>query len=147
MNKNRIYLIVSCLISAIVLPIAIYIEKHYNALPCEFCWYERYIYFIIIIISLLSLMKKNKYIKHLTLFTWIIMFLVTFYHILIENNIVQSSCSSGMFSNTSLPTNSFIPCNIVNFYIFGLSLASYNMIISLCMILWYAITIFNKKEK
>ena len=143
--KNKLYLIISFFISIGLLPMAFYIEYYYHALPCELCWYERYIYIILIFISIFFWVKESKYTNKIMLFIWIIMCLLSFYHILVENDIVQSSCSSGIFvNNNALPTNKFIPCNIVNFYIFGLSLASYNMIISLCMILYFII--LNKKE-
>ena len=132
------------LISFIALISAYFIEYILGHQPCNLCVYERIPYFLAILIVLINY-KYNKLEKYLILSLAIIFLIATIlslYHLGIEQGFIQESllCDLEKGANTvdkdeilkQLQQKS-ISCKDVTFKIFGLSLTSYNIIISLLL--------------
>ena len=132
------------LISLVALISAYFIEYVLGHQPCNLCVYERIPYFLAILIVLINY-KYNKLEKYLILLLAIIFLIATIlslYHLGIEQGFIQESllCDLEKGANTvdkdeilkQLQQKS-ISCKDVTFKIFGLSLTSYNIIISLLL--------------
>ena len=142
-SKKKL-LIAIFLISLIALISAYSIEYILGHQPCSLCLYERIPFFLAILIVLMNY-KYNKLEKHFILLLSVIFFIATIlslYHLGIEQGFIQESvlCDLEKGSNIidkdeilkQLQQKS-ISCKDVTFKIFGLSLTSYNLIISLLL--------------
>ena len=155
--KAELYLKIIFLFSAIALISAFFIEYVLGHQPCNLCLIERIPYGLsIIIIIVMFLIKKNqKFLVLLLIFTFIFSFTISFYHYGIEQGFFQESSICGVRNFTESVTKEdllkqlsekTISCRDVTFRIFGLSLTSINIVISLLFIITL-IKIFNKYEK
>ena len=142
------------LISIITIISAIYVEYIIGAKPCKLCLYQRFPYILSIFLSFFAYNFQNKRIWiYLIILNFIISFLLSSYHVGIENNIFPefSGCTvenlSVVDKELLLETlNDITPnCKDVTFTIIGLSLATINAIISLLIVV-ISITIL-KYEK
>ena len=110
--------------------------------PCNLCILERIPYLLAIIIILLNF-KFNHYEKFFILLLSIIFLagaIISLYHLGIEQGFVQESLVCDLKSGSNLLSKEEIlkqlqeknvSCKDVTFKIFGLSLTSYNILISL----------------
>ncbi len=136
------FLLISCIL---VLCAALIIQYVFGYQPCNLCLIERIPYILAIIILLLN----YKFHRHqvfwniLLLLIFSFSFLVSVYHLGIEQDLIEESslCST---KNVDLITkedvlksleNLNISCKDVAFKIFGLSLTTYNIFISVLMFL------------
>ena len=132
------------LISFIALISAYFIEYILGHQPCNLCVYERIPYFLAILIVLINY-KYNKLEKYLILSLAIIFLIATIlslYHLGIEQGFIQESLLCDLEKGANIVDKDeilkqlqqkSISCKDVTFKIFGLSLTSYNMIISLLL--------------
>ena len=145
------------LFSLIALISAFFIEYILGHQPCNLCLIERIPYILsIIIIMVVFLIKKNqKFLVMLLTLTFIFSFAISFYHFGIEQGFFQESSVCGIKSLTETVTKEdllkqlskkTISCKDVTFRIFGLSLTSINIVISLLFIITL-LKIFKKYEK
>ena len=155
--KAELYLKIIFLFSFIALISAFFIEHALGHQPCNLCLIERIPYGLsIIIIMVAFLTKKNqKFLILLLILTFIFSFAISFYHYGIEqgffqessvcigNNLTESITKEDLLKQLSEKT---INCKDVTFRIFGLSLTSINIIISLFFIIML-FKIYNKYEK
>jgi disulfide bond formation protein DsbB len=141
-NKKILNLILSFSILAIITAYIIqYVLGHQ---PCNLCFIERIPYIFTIIIVSVCLFS-NKFEK-ITLIILSLMFfaatLLSFYHFGIEQEFIEES----LVCNLSIPSNELtkedllgqlkrmpVSCKDVTFKIFGLSLATFNIFISLVL--------------
>ena len=155
--KAEFYLKIIFLFSFIALISAFFIEYVLGHQPCNLCLIERIPYGLsIIIIMVIFLIKKNqKFLVLLLTLTFIFSFAVSFYHYGIEQGFFQESSVCGVTSLTESITKDnllkqlsekTISCRDVTFRIFGLSLTSINIVISLLFIITL-LNIFKKYEK
>ena len=155
--KSEFYLKIIFLFSLIALISAFFIEYVLGHQPCNLCLIERIPYGLsIIIIMAFFLIKKNqKFLILLLILTFIFSFAVSFYHYGIEQGFFQESSVCGVKNMTESITKEnllkqlsekTISCKDVTFKIFGFSLTSINIVISLLFIITL-IKIFNKYEK
>ena len=155
--KAEFYLKIIFLFSFIALISAFFIEYVLGHQPCNLCLIERIPYGLsIIIIMVIFLIKKNqKFLVLLLTLTFIFSFAVSFYHYGIEQGFFQESSVCGVKGLTESITKEdllkqlsekTISCRDVTFRIFGLSLTSINIVISLLFIITL-IKIFTKYEK
>ncbi len=156
-SKPEFYLKIIFLFSFIALISAFFIEYVLGHQPCNLCLIERIPYGLsIILIMAFFLIKKNrKFLVMLLILTFIFSFAISFYHYGIEQGFFQESSFCGV---KSLPesitkedllkqlSEKIISCKDVTFRIFGLSLTSINIVISLLFIITL-IKIFYKYEK
>ena len=132
------------LISFIALISAYFIEYILGHQPCNLCVYERIPYFLAILVVLINY-KYNKLEKYLILSLAIIFLIATIlslYHLGIEQGLIQESLLCDIEKGANIVDKDeilkqlqqkSISCKDVTFKIFGLSLTSYNMIISLLL--------------
>ncbi|MDB3970774.1 disulfide bond formation protein B [Candidatus Pelagibacter sp.] len=130
------------LISVIALVSAFFIEYVLGHQPCNLCILERIPYLLAIIIILLNF-KFSHYEKFFILLLSIIFLagaIISLYHLGIEQGFIQESLVCDLKSGSNLLSKEEIlkqlqeknvSCKDVTFKIFGLSLTSYNILISL----------------
>ena len=140
-NKNLLIKLI-LLISIIALISAFFIEYILGHQPCNLCILERIPYFLAIIIILLNY-KFIEFEKFFILFlTSIFVFgsVLSLYHLGIEQGLIQESLVCDLKSGSNLLSKEEIlkqlqeksvSCKDVTFKMFGLSLTSYNILISI----------------
>ena len=152
--KAEFYLKIIFLFCFIALISAFFIEYILGHQPCNLCLIERSPYGLsIMIIMAIFLIKKNqKFLVMLLILTFIFSFAISFYHFGIEQGFFQESSVCGVKSLTETITKEdllkhlnekTISCKDVTFRIFGLSLTSINIVVSLLFI----ITLFKIYRK
>ena len=136
---KKFYLVIF-LISIISLLGAVFIENILEQSPCKLCSYQRIPYLISIFICFFGFnYYKNFLWMYLLLILFIISTILSGYHVGIENGIFEefSGCTSENINITNkldLLNNlkkTMPSCKNVDFKLFGLSLATINLIISL----------------
>jgi len=157
--KNKIYnyFIYIFLINIFVILSALFIEYILKVKPCALCIYERYPYYLILLFTILFFFKTNwkNQLMILIIITSIVSFFLAGYHVGIEYGLINelSSCKAEVSKNISkdillkeLQSKLAPSCKEVSFKLFGLSLASINMIMSLILtILYYKIFLWTKR--
>ena len=155
--KNKYFLNGVLLFSVFALFAAYFIEFILGHKPCNLCLIERIPYFIsIILISIIIF--SNKYGKILSLIVSLIFLIgaiISFYHFGIEQGFFEESTVCGLKDASSilskeeilkqLQTKS-ISCKDVTFRIFGFSLTTFNMFISLILVFIETTTIAIKDK-
>ena len=155
--KAEFYLKIIFLFSFIALISAFFIEYILGHQPCNLCLIERIPYGLsIMIIFMIFLIKKNhEFFLLLLILTFIFSFAISFYHFGIEQGFFQESSICGVKSLTESITKEdllkqlskkIVSCRDVTFRVFGLSLTSINIVISLLFIITL-LKIINKYEK
>ena len=143
--KAEFYLKIIFLFSFIALISAFFIEYILGHQPCNLCLIERIPYglSIMIIMAIFLIRKNQKFLVMLLILTFIFSFAISFYHFGIEQGFFQESSVCGIESlNESITKEELlkqlnektISCRDVTFRIFGLSLTSINIVISLSLI-------------
>ena len=151
------YLKIIFLFSFAALIGAYFIEYVLGHQPCNLCLIERIPYGVSIILTLVILiLKKNeKFFIVLLLLTFVFSFTISLYHLGIEHGIFKEStvCTAKDFSENITKedllnqlSRRVISCKDVTFRIFGLSLTTINIVISLLFIITLA-KIYTKYEK
>ena len=145
-QKAKTNLKIIFLFSLIAIISAYFIEYILGHQPCNLCLIERIPYGIsIILISLTLFLKKNeKFFILLLILTFIFSFAISFYHLGIEQGIFQESAVCGVkdFSENITKeellnqlNEKIVSCKDVTFRVFGLSLTTINIFISLLIII------------
>ena len=143
MVKDRRQLLIKIifLISILALLSAFFIEYILGHQPCNLCIFERIPYLLAIIIILLNF-KFNQFEKFFILLLTIVFLvgtILSLYHLGIEHGFIQESLVCDLKSGSDLLSKEEIlkqlqkknvSCKDVTFRIFGLSLTSYNVLIS-----------------
>ena len=155
--KAEFYFKIIFLFSFIGLISAFFIEHVLGHQPCNLCLIERIPYglSIMIIMGILLIKKNQKFLVLLLILTFAFSLTISLYHFGIEQNFFQESSVCGVKSLTESITKEdllkqlsekTISCKDVTFRIFGLSLTSINIVISLLFIITL-LKIFKKYEK
>ncbi len=143
LSKKNLFTVIF-LISFIALVSAYFIEYILGHQPCNLCLYERIPYFLAILIVLINY-KFNKLEKYIILSLAIIFLIATIlslYHLGIEQGFIQESLLCDLEKGANILDKDEIlkqlqqkniSCKDVTFKIFGLSLTSYNIIISILL--------------
>ncbi|MDB3987926.1 disulfide bond formation protein B [Candidatus Pelagibacter sp.] len=141
-NSKNLLIKLIFLISVIALVSAFFIEYVLGHQPCNLCILERIPYLLAIIIILLNF-KFSHYEKFFILLLSSIFLagaIISLYHLGIEQGFIQESLVCDLKSGSNLLSKEEIlmqlqeknvSCKDVTFKIFGLSLTSYNILISL----------------
>ena len=142
------------LVSIIALVSAFFIEYILGHQPCNLCILERIPYFLAIIVILLNykFIEFEKF--FILLLTIIFLFgtVLSLYHLGIEQGLIQESLVCDLKSGSNLLSKEEIlqqlqeksvSCKDVTFKIFGLSLTSYNILISLLITIGAGKIYFN----
>ena len=129
---------------------AYFIEYILGHQPCNLCLYERIPYFFAIILTLLSFKFKHfqKIINILLIIVFFVATLLSLYHLGIEQGLIQESMICSLQGDSALLSKEEIlkqlqqknvTCKDVTFKIFGLSLTTFNILIS------FLLTVFLSK--
>ena len=141
-NSKNLLIKLIFLISVIALVSAFFIEYVLGHQPCNLCILERIPYLLAIIIILLNF-KFSHYEKFFILLLSIIFLagtIISIYHLGIEQGLIQESLVCDLKSGSNLLSKEEIlkqlqeksvSCKDVTFKMFGLSLTSYNILISI----------------
>ena len=141
-NSKNLLIKLIFLISVIALVSAFIIEYVLGHQPCNLCILERIPYLLAIIIILLNF-KFSHYEKFFILLLSIIFLagaIISLYHLGIEQGFIQESLVCDLKSGSNLLSKEEIlkqlqeksvSCKDVTFKMFGLSLTSYNILISI----------------
>mgnify|MGYP001217827015 CR=1 FL=1 len=154
MTFKKIYILILFLSITSLLG-AIYIEYILQEKPCKLCLYQRIPYLIAIFICFFGyIFNKKLFWLYLLSVCFVISIFLSGYHVGIENNIF-SEYSGCKVNNLNLTNkleileslkNSSPNCKDVNFNIFGLSLATINLIISVLIASFTIKVIINEKK-
>ena len=145
-NKVEFYLKIILILSFISLISAYFIEHVLGYQPCNLCLIERIPYglSIILIITIFIFKKNEKFFIILLILIFIFSLSISIYHFGIEQGIFQEStfCATKKFSESITKedllkqlSEKTISCKDVTLRIFGLSLTSINIVISLFLII------------
>ena len=142
--KNKIILKLILLFSTLAILAAYFIQYVLGHQPCNLCLIERipYIFSIIIILICLFIKKFEKITLIILSLIFFVAALVSFYHFGIEQGFIKESLVCNLNSSDNelskeallnqlkkMPAN----CKDVTFKIFGLSLATLNIFISIIL--------------
>ena len=153
-NSKNLLIKLILLISITALISAFFIEYILGHQPCNLCILERIPYFLAIIVILLNY-KFIEFEKFFILFLTIIFLfgtVLSLYHLGIEQGLIQESLVCDLKSGSDLLSKEEIlrqlqeksvSCKDVTFKIFGLSLTSYNVLISLVITIGAGKIYFN----
>ncbi len=155
--KINIYLNIIFFTSFLSIISALFIEYLLGHQPCNLCLIQRVPYGLSIILIFLNLFlkKKEQFIILLLIIIFSFSLLLSFYHFGIEQGFFKESavCSIKNLSNIISKEEILkqlqiktLSCKDVTFRIFGLSLTTYNIIISLIFVI-LLIKIFKNYEK
>jgi len=141
-NSKNLLIKLILLISIVALISAFFIEYILGHQPCNLCILERIPYFLAIIVILLNY-KFSQFEKFFIIFLTIIFLfgaILSLYHLGIEQGLIQESLVCDLKSGSNLMSKEEIlkqlqeksvSCKDVTFKMFGLSLTSYNILVSL----------------
>lgn len=158
MNKVTNYFLAILIVNILVILSALFIEFFLKIKPCILCIYQRYPYYIIAFLSLIYFLKKDLKILLILLIilTSLASIILSTYHVGIETGLIEetTSCKTSLNNNLSkdailkqLESNLASSCKEVNFKLFGFSLASINIILSLILTtIYYKIYLWMKKN-
>ena len=140
------YLKIIFTISLISIIAALFIEYALGHKPCNLCLIQRIPYGLSIFLIILNyLLKKNEhFVILLLILTFSFSFLISFYHFGIEQGFFRESNVCGLNSTSEIISKEEIlkqlneiniSCKDVTFRIFGLSLTTFNIVISLFLVI------------
>ena len=155
--KAEFYLKIIFIFSFVALISAYFIEHVLGHRPCNLCLIERvpYMLSIILIFIIFFLEKNEKFIVLLLIITFIFSFAISTYHYGVESGIFEDPALCGLKNLNENITKeallkqlneNIVSCKDVTFRIFGLSLATVNIAISLVFIITLS-KIYIKYEK
>ena len=155
--KINTYLKIIFFISFISIISAFFVEYALGHQPCNLCLIQRIPYGLCIILIIINyFQKKNqKFMILLLILIFSFSFLISFYHFGIEQNIFEESAvckiknTSDIISKEELLKQlqlKTVSCKDVTFRIFGFSLTTFNIVISLILTI-LLIKIFKNYEK
>ena len=146
-NSKNLLIKLIFLISIVALASAFFIEYKLGHQPCNLCILERIPYLLAIILILLNY-KFNHFEKYFLILLTIVFLIATIlslYHLGIEQGFIQESMVCDLKSGSNLLSKEDIlkqlqeksvSCKDVTFKIFGLSLTTYNILISLLITIY-----------
>jgi len=142
LNNKSLFLNLILFVSFVALISAFFIEYVLGHQPCNLCILERIPYMVSIVIILLN--YKFSQFEKIFLFLLIIVFLtatiLSAYHLSIEQGFIEESLVCDLKNGSGVTSKEEIlkqlqeqkvSCKDVTFKIFGLSLTTYNIVISL----------------
>ena len=153
-DRKKLLIKIVFLVSILALASAFFIEYILGHQPCNLCIFERIPYLLAIIIILLNF-KFNQFEKFFILLLVIVFLfgvILSLYHLGIEQGFIQESLVCDLKSGSNLLSKDEIlkqlqeknvSCKDVTFKIFGLSLTSYNILISLLISISFGKIYFN----
>ena len=155
LRKVNFYLLILS-ISFFTILSALYIEYFLSIPACKLCLYQRVPYIFSIVICFFGIFfSNNKIWLYLLSLIFLSSIFISGYHFGVENNIFKefSGCVNENLNiinkkNLLESLNNFLPnCKNVNFRIFGLSLATINLILSIALTTITIKYLYNEKNR
>ena len=145
------------LVSLISLISAYFIEYVLGHQPCNLCLIERIPYGLAVVLIVLNhiLIKNNRFTILLLILVFSFSLIISFYHFGIEQGIFEESAVCGLKETSNIVSKEEllkqlqvknVSCKDVTFRIFGFSLTSLNIVISLILIIFLS-KFFKNYEK
>ena len=136
---------------------AYFIEYALGHQPCNLCLIERIPYGLAIVLIILNhiLIKNKRFIILLLILVFSFSLIISFYHFGIEQGIFEESSVCGLKDASNIGSKEEllkqlqvknVSCKDVTFRIFGFSLTSFNIIISLILVFFLS-KIFKNYDK
>ena len=136
---------------------AYFIEYALGHQPCNLCLIERIPYGLAIVLIILNhiLIKNKRFIILLLILVFSFSLIISFYHFGIEQGIFEESTVCGLKDASNIGSKEEllkqlqvknVSCKDVTFRIFGFSLTSFNIIISLILVIFLS-KIFKNYDK
>ena len=155
--KISLYFKIIFFISLISIISAFFIEYVLGYQPCNLCLIQRIPYVLCLILIILNYyQKKNeKFIILLLILSFSFSFLISFYHFGIEQGFFEESTVCKMKNTSDIISKEellkqlqlkTVSCKDVTFRILGFSLTTFNMVISLILVI-LLLKIFKNYEK
>ncbi len=155
--KISLYFKIIFFISLISIISAFFIEYALGYQPCNLCLIQRIPYVLCLILIILNYyQKKNeKFIILLLILSFSFSFLISFYHFGIEQGFFEESTVCKMKNTSDIISKEellkqlqlkTVSCKDVTFRILGFSLTTFNMVISLILVI-LSLKIFKNYEK
>ena len=137
-------LIFLCFAGLVPLGVAYYFELAHNLDPCQLCIYQRVPYGLAIILGLLGTVRKSISVWCVLIIGLAFLFntFLAVYHVGIEQYWWGSSigCQSGLIERVSVSEfktllSNKMPsaCDVVQWSVFGISMAGFNILFSFCL--------------
>ena len=153
-DRKKLLIKIIFLVSILALVSAFFIEYVLGHQPCNLCIFERIPYLLAIIIILLNFKfnQLEKFFILLLLIVFLFGAILSLYHLGIEQGFIQESLVCDLKSGSNLLSKEEVlkqlqeknvSCKDVTFKIFGLSLTSYNILISLIITIGTGKIYFN----
>ena len=155
--KVETFIKIIFLVSLVSIISAYFIEYALGHRPCSLCLIERIPYglAIVLIISNHILIKNKRFIILLLILVFSFSLIISLYHFGIEQGIFEESTVCGLKDASSIVSKEEllkqlqvknVSCKDVTFRIFGFSLTSFNIIISLILVIFLS-KIFKNYDK
>ena len=155
--KIEIYLKTVFLFCLILLISAYFIEYILGHQPCNLCLIERIPYALSPILIILNyvFIKNERFIVLLLILLFAFSFIISFYHFGIEQGFFDESSVCGLKNSSDIISKEELlkqlqaktpSCKDVTFRIFGFSLTTFNMVVSLILVI-FSTQIFKDYEK
>ena len=155
--KISLYFKIIFFISLISIISAFFIEYALGYQPCNLCLIQRipYVLCLILIIFNYYQKKNEKFIILLLILSFSFSFLISFYHFGIEQGFFEESTVCKMKNTSDIISKEellkqlqlkTVSCKDVTFRILGFSLTTFNMVISLILVI-LSLKIFKNYEK
>lgn len=155
LKVKNFYLIIF-FVSIFTLLSAIFIEHVLHEEPCKLCIYQRIPYLLSIFVCFLGYnFEKKLFLLYSLLTIFIVSIFLSGYHMGIEYEVFEefSGCTSNNFDLTKKEEilkklqSSLPSCKNINFRLFGVSLATLNLIISTFIAVFCVLVLKNEKNK
>ena len=155
--KKEIYFKIIFIISILSLTSAYFIEYILGYQPCNLCLIERIPYGlgILLVILYYILKKSEQFIGLLLIIIFAFSLIISLYHFGIEQSFFKESPVCKIINNSDILSKEellkqlqvkTVSCKDVTFRVFGFSLTTLNIIISIIMLI-LSVKIFRKNEK
>ncbi|OEY86514.1 disulfide bond formation protein DsbB [Wolbachia pipientis] len=156
LNNSKITSTVFLLSSTVALIFAYILQYFFNILPCKLCIYERIVFYVVAVLSVLCLIKEYKALIYIMFCSYLIGIIISFYHIGIEAGWFQDiiGCTEQINNNitieelrNSLLNTHRLPSCDRGYYVLGLSLATWNLLYLLIILLISVRIYFRGRRK
>ena len=142
--EKKNFFIITFLVSLFALISAYFIEYVLGHQPCNLCLIERIPYMVALIIIIINYKFNHleKYLILLLIFVFLAGTLISLYHLGIEQGFIKESFVCDLKNSSKILSKEEIlqqlqekkvSCKDITFTIFGLSLTSFNLVISLML--------------
>ena len=153
-GRKSLYLVI-LVYSIFAIIYALYLEYYLNYQPCKLCLYQRVPFILAIFVSFVGFnFPKKDEVLILLITTFAVAMTVSGYHFGIENNIFVEfkGCSNNSLNITDKADllkslNQTLPsCKDISFTLFGISLAGFNLLSSLLILIYSVRTYVYEKN-